>query len=414
MSAAGRTLFLIAVLIVAACAGNPASRNELAAPAPVILISIDGFRADYLDRSLTPTLLSLAADGVRADALKPAFPTLTFPNHYTLVTGLYPDHHGIVDNRMMDPATGKQFVYKDAETIADPKWWGGEPLWVSVEKQGHHAATMFWPGSDVAIEGVRPSHWLHFDATLPPDQRVDQLLDWMDLRGSARPVFYTLYLNQVDHAGHDYGPDSAEVNQSLGETDAALARLVEGLKRRGVFESTNLVIVSDHGMTATSPERVIYLDDLINAGDADVVTYGILAGINPKPASNDDAARAVLSDHAHMRCWRKSAVPARLHYGTNARIPALLCLADDGWIITSHESERTRTHFSLGEHGYDNDDPAMRALFVAHGPAFKKGLRVAEFDNVDVYPLLAHLLAITPAANDGNFAVVSPMLRQAR
>ena len=414
MTSACRFLFLIIVLVAAGCAATPPSRNALAPHACVILISIDGFRADYLDRGLTPTLASLAADGVRADALKPAFPTLTFPNHYTLVTGLYPDHHGIVDNRMIDPATGKQFVYKDAETIADPRWWGGEPLWVSVEKQGRHAATMFWPGSDVAIEGVRPSHWLHFDATLPPDQRVDQLLSWMDLRGSARPVFYTLYLNQVDHAGHDHGPDSAEVNQSLGETDAALARLVEGLKRRGQFEHTNIVIVSDHGMTATSPERVIYLDDLINAGDADVVTYGILAGINPKPASNEAAARAVLSEHAHMRCWRKSEVPSRLHYGTNARIPALLCLADDGWIIESHETERMRTHFSLGEHGYDNDDPAMRALFVAHGPAFKKGLRIREFDNVDVYPLLAHLLAIRPAANDGDYAAVSQMLSQAR
>jgi predicted AlkP superfamily pyrophosphatase or phosphodiesterase len=414
MVAVGRFLFLIAILAVAACSGVPAQRKQGATPATVILISIDGFRADYLDRGQTPMLASLAADGVRADALKPAFPTLTFPNHFTLVTGLYPDHHGIVNNRMIDPGSGKQFVYKDAETIADPAWWDGEPLWVSVEKQGHHAATMFWPGSDVAIQGVRPSHWLHFDRTLPPDQRVDQLLSWTDLDGAARPVFYTLYLEQVDHVGHDYGPDSAEVNQALGEIDATLARLVDGLKRRGQFEQTNLVIVSDHGMTATSPERLIYLDDLISANDADVVTYGILAGFNPKPARSDVVDRAILAGHPHMRCWRKSEVPARLHYGTNARIPSRLCLAEDGWLITSHEAEHTRTHFSLGEHGYDNDDPAMRALFVARGPAFKRGLRVPEFDNVDVYPLLAHLLAITPAANDGDYTAVSGMLREAR
>ena len=156
---------------------------------------------------------------------------------------------------------------------------------------------------------------------------------------------------------------------------------------------------------------MIHLDDVIDLDDADVVTYGILSGMNPKSGHADAIGRAILAPHTHMRCWRKSEVPKRLHYGTNPRIPALLCLADDGWIVSSHETQARRTHFSLGEHGYDNDDPAMRALFVAHGPAFKKGLRVAEFDNVDVYPLLAHLLAIEPAANDGDDAAVADILR---
>jgi predicted AlkP superfamily pyrophosphatase or phosphodiesterase len=405
-----RFLLLALFLAVAGCTA-PAPRSDARSPDPVILISIDGFRADYLDRGLTPTIASLAADGVRADAMKPAFPTLTFPNHYTLVTGLYPDHHGIVNNRMVDPASGRQFVYKEPDTIADPAWWGGEPLWVSVEKQGRHAATMFWPGSDVAIEGVRPSLWLHFDKTMTSNQRVDQLLGWTDLAGSARPSFYTLYLEQVDHAGHDYGPDSPEVNAAMRDVDAALARLVAGLQARGVFAQTNIVIVSDHGMTATAPERQIYLDDLVNVDNAGIVTGGILAGMNPKPAEADAIAHVILAPHAHMHCWRKSEVPARLHYGTHPRIPALLCLADDGWIITTHDDAAKRTHFSLGEHGYDNDDPQMRALFVAHGPAFRAGLRIAEFDNVDVYPLLAHLLEITPEQNDGRFGDVREMLR---
>ncbi|HKP67415.1 MAG TPA: ectonucleotide pyrophosphatase/phosphodiesterase [Casimicrobiaceae bacterium] len=404
-------LVLFALLVAAAGCTDPAPRSEAPLRDPVILISIDGFRADYLDRGLTPTLAALAADGVRADAMKPSFPTLTFPNHYTLVTGLYPDHHGIVNNRMIDPATGHAFVYKDAETIADPAWWGGEPLWVSVEKQGRHAATMFWPGSDVAIDGVRPSLWLHFDGTLTPDQRVDQLLRWTDLRGAARPSFYTLYLEQVDHAGHNDGPDSPAVNAAMREIDAALARLVDGLKTRGLFERTNLVIVSDHGLTSTAPERQIFLDDLVDLDEAGFVTGGILAGMNPKPAASTAVEHAILAPHQHMRCWRKSVVPPRLHYGTHPRVPALLCLADDGWIITTHEDAAKRRHFSQGEHGYDNDDPKMRALFVAHGPAFKSGLRVREFDNVDVYPLLAHLLAITPAPNDGRFEDVSEMLK---
>jgi len=404
-----RFVLLALIFAVAGCAG-PATRTEAPLHDPVILISIDGFRADYLDRGLTPTLAALAADGVRADAMKPSFPTLTFPNHYTLVTGLYPDHHGIVNNRMIDPATGNTFVYKDADTIADAAWWGGEPLWVSVEKQGRHAATMFWPGSDVAIDGVRPSLWMHFDGKLTPDQRVDRLLGWTDLAGDARPSFYTLYLEQVDHAGHDDGPDSAAVNAAMRDIDAALARLVDGLKARGLFDRANIVIVSDHGMTSTAPDRQIFLDDLVDLDEAGFVTGGILAGMNPKPAEAGAVEHAILAPHEHMQCWRKSAVPARLRYGTNPRVPALLCL-DDGWIITTHEDAAKRKHFSLGEHGYDNDDPKMRALFVAHGPAFKAGLRVPEFDNVDVYPLLAYLLAIRPAPNDGHFDDVREMLR---
>jgi predicted AlkP superfamily pyrophosphatase or phosphodiesterase len=403
-------LLLFVVFAAAGCAGPAARHGAGSGPGPVILVSIDGFRADYLDRGLTPALASLAASGVRADALKPSFPTLTFPNHYTLVTGLYPDHHGIVDNRMTDPATGHAFVYKDSKSIADPNWWGGEPLWVGVEKNGRHAATMFWPGSTVAIDGVRPSHWLEFDGRVSPDRRVDQVLSWFDLRGANKPAFYTIYFEQVDHAGHDHGPDSPEVNAALREVDAALARLVTGLKARGAFASTNLVIVSDHGMTSTSPDRVIYLDDLVRVADAGIVTTGILAGFNPKPDRVASIEKALLAPHDHMRCWRKSDVPARLHYGTNPRVPALLCLADDGWLVTTRDSAKKRKHFSLGEHGYDNDDPAMRALFVAHGPAFKAGLRVRELDNVDVYPLLAHLLALPARPVDGSYDDVRGML----
>lgn len=411
MVAFSSRLAVLALLFVLAGCSTPAPRRGAPLRDPVILVSIDGFRADYLDRGLTPTLAALAADGVRADAMKPSFPTLTFPNHYTLVTGLTPDHHGIVNNRMVDPVSGKTFVYKDADSIADPAWWGGEPLWVSVEKQGRHAATMFWPGSDVAIDGVRPSLWRHFDGKLTPDQRVDQLLRWTDLPADARPSFYTLYLEQVDHAGHDDGPDSPEVNAAMREIDASLARLVDGLKARGLFDRTNVVIVSDHGMTSTAPERQIYLDDLVNLDEAGFVTGGILAGMNPKPADAATIERTILAPHDHMRCWRKSDVPARLHYGTNARVPALLCLADDGWIVTTHDDAAKRKHFSLGEHGYDNDDPKMQAMFIAHGPAFKEGLRVPEFDNVDVYPLLAHLLVIPPRPNDGNFDDVRAMLK---
>lgn len=402
-------LVLVWLLLCVGCAPTRVAQTGASAD-PLILVSIDGFRPDYLDRGLTPSLSALAADGVRAAAMKPAFPSLTFPNHYTIVTGLYPDHHGIVNNRMVDPASGARFVYNDAKTTADPTWWGGEPVWVSAEKQGLRAATMFWPGSDVAIGGVRPSRWLPFNGKMTPDARVDQLLAWMDLPAAERATFYTLYFEQVDHAAHENGPDSAGVGEALREVDGALARLVDGLKQRGLSERTNLVIVSDHGGTATSPQRLIYLEDLIRTDDAEVVNLGILAGLNPRDGKSAAIEAALLKRHEHMRCWRKSEVPARLHYGTHPRIPALLCLADDGWLITTREYLATHKRFPGGDHGYDNDDPNMRALFLAHGPAFRRGLVVAEFPNVDVYPLLMHLLGLTPQPNDGDFAVVRPML----
>ncbi|HEX7769407.1 MAG TPA: ectonucleotide pyrophosphatase/phosphodiesterase, partial [Dokdonella sp.] len=192
-----RLLLLACLALLAGCASNPA--RERAADT-LILISIDGFRADFLQRGQTPVLASLAREGVRAESLRPAFPTLTFPNHYTLVTGLYPDHHGIINNRMTDPATGKRFVYKERESASDPAWWGGEPIWAGAERQGVRTATMFWPGSDVEIAGTRPGHWLPFDAAMTPSERVDQLLRWLDLPLADRPRFLTLYFEQVDHA----------------------------------------------------------------------------------------------------------------------------------------------------------------------------------------------------------------------
>lgn len=410
MNALIRSTTLLLALALAACAMRSQTPSQ-PAYSPLLLISFDGYRTDYLGRGRSPVLARLAADGVRAEALRAAFPTLTFPNHYTIVTGLYPDHHGIVNNRFVDPAGGKQFVYNAPKTTSDPGWWGGEPLWVSVERQGKHAATMFWPGSDVAIDGVRPEHWLPFDTRTSPDVRVDQILTWLDLPAGQRPDFLTLYFEQVDHAGHDHGPDSAEVDAALGEIDTALGRLIAGLKQRGMYAATNIVIVSDHGMTAASKDRIVVLDKIVDIDKVDVITAGVLAGLAPKPGFEAAVDRALLAPHAHMRCWKKSDIPARLHYGANPRIPPLLCLADDGWLVDTQEYlNRPNRHISKGEHGYDNADPQMRALFVAHGPAFKRGLIVPEFDNVDIYPLLTKILGIRPAPHDGDFDVVKPML----
>lgn len=404
-------LVLLCLACLAACAPTPPRTGAPQPRPPLLLISIDGFRADYLQRGLTPTLVALADGGVRAEAMQPSFPSLTFPNHYTIVTGRYPDHHGIVGNTMYDPKLGK-FSLGNRAAVADGRWWAeGEPIWVTADRQGLKTATMFWPGSEAEIHGHRPDHWRPFDGQVTPDQRVDQVLAWLDLPNGQRPDFLTLYFDDVDHAGHQHGPDSPQVDAALRTVDAALARLVDGLKARELDARMNLVIVSDHGMAPTPAGQVVRMDQVIDLDQVQVVSLGILAGFIPKPGHESEVAAKLLQPQAHMRCWNKADLPARFHFGSNPRVPPLVCLADVGWQISSSDSLAKRQRpMTLGEHGYDNASPLMRALFVAHGPAFRAGMVVPEFSNVDVYPLMTHLLGLRPAANDGDYNAVKDML----
>lgn len=406
-----RWLCLLFITVLAACAGPSTRPHGHGERPPLLLVSIDAFRADYLQRGMTPTLVAMAADGVRAEALQPSFPSLTFPNHYTLVTGLYPDHHGIVNNTMYDPVLGR-FSLGNLEAVRDGRWWaGGEPIWVTADKQGLRTATMFWPGTEAKIHGYRPDYWLPYDETVPANRRVDQILEWLDLPPAQRPDFLTLYFENVDHAGHIAGPDTSEVDAALRTVDAALARLVAGLKARGLYDRMNIIVLSDHGMAPTPANQLVLMDQLIDLDHVRVVSMGILAGFIPKAGHEAEIEAKLLQPHPHMTCWRKQDIPARFHYGTHPRIPPLVCLAKTGWQITNSDylAQRKRP-LSLGNHGYDNADPLMRALFVAHGPAFRHGLVVPEFSNVDVYPLMAHLLGITLQKNDGDYATVRDML----
>ncbi|HUW53791.1 MAG TPA: ectonucleotide pyrophosphatase/phosphodiesterase [Rhodanobacter sp.] len=392
----------------------PANVAATRSTTPLLLISIDGFRADYLERGISPTLRMLADGGVRAQAMEPAFPSLTFPNHYTLVTGKYPDHHGIVDNSMFDPQLGT-FRLDLRKAVGDGRWWDeAEPIWVTADKQGLQTATMFWPGSEARIHGYRPDHWRPYNGKMPYDARVDTILHWLDLPGRQRPDFLSLYFEGVDTAGHFYGPDSPEVNDAIRQVDAALARLVAGLRQRGLYDKINLIVLADHGMAATPPSQRIVLDRLIDTGHARVVSTGAIAGIIPAPGHAAELEAALLKPHAHMTCWKKSQIPARLHYGRNPRVPPLVCSAQVGWLITSSRTAMLHHGKPIqGEHGYDNAAPQMRALFLAHGPGFRRHAVVPEFPNVDVYPLMTHLLGIKPQPNDGDFSQVKDMLRPA-
>ncbi len=395
--------WIVAALVLSA-AGPVAAQAPKLAPL-TILVSIDGFRADYLQRGKTPALAAMAADGVRSEGMRPSFPSLTFPNHYTLATGLRPDRNGMVNNTMEDPTRpGVVFNIHDQDKFLDPFWWDeAEPLWVTAEKAGVHTAAMFFAGTDVPIHGVRPRDWRPFNNTLPPENRVAQVLAWLDRPPADRPRFVTLYLNAVDRAGHSAGPDSDAVDQALMQSDAAIAQLLKGLLARGLLDTTDLVIVADHGMAAISTARVIGLGDLMPSGAFHAVSLGAEAGIRAEPGHEDEVAKALLAPHDHMTCWRKADIPERFHYGKNPRVPPFVCLAQIEWMILQGRGGAILTAAG-GEHGYDPADPRMAALFIAHGPSFRRGVVLPPFDNVDVYPLLAAVTGVTPLPNDGNLA----------
>ncbi|QXD16548.1 ectonucleotide pyrophosphatase/phosphodiesterase [Rhodocaloribacter litoris] len=389
-------------------------RAERPQPPALLLISLDGFRYDYLERYDAPTLRRLAREGVHAaDGMQVAFPTKTFPNHYTTVTGLYPEHHGIVANNMYDPAMDAWFSLSNREAVEDARWWGGEPLWVTAEKQGLRSATYFWPGSEAAIRGVRPTYWKRYDSRVPGPERVDTVLAWLDLPAGRRPAFITLYFSDVDGAGHRYGPDAPETAEAVARVDGYLARLVAGLEARDLYDRVNLIVLSDHGMTATGPERVIALDDYIDPDDLTIVDRDPVLMARPK-AGRFEAVYAALKDaHPHLHVYRREETPARWHFRAHPRIPDLIAVADEGWRIVTERAraEADPDRLRGGSHGYDNALPSMHALFVAHGPAFRQGLTVAPFENVHLYALMAHVLGLRPAPNDGTLDAVRHLLR---
>jgi predicted AlkP superfamily pyrophosphatase or phosphodiesterase len=385
-----------------------------AKPALAILISLDGFRADYLDRGNTPTLSALAADGARG-AMRPSFPSLTYPNHYTLVTGKRPDHHGMVNNTLEAPEIpGVSFKMSDHEAVGDGRWWSqAKPIWVSAEQQGVHAGILFWPGSEAEIDGVRPSYWKPYDEKLAYDDRVDLVLSWIDAKDPALGLT-TLYFDAADTEGHHYGPDSPEVNAAAVRVDAAIGRLVAGLKARGLYKTTNIVVVADHGMAPQPLSGLVEVSTLVDPAKVKFVSTGSIVGVRALPGFEAEVAATMLKAHPHLTCWEKGKIPARYGYGTNPRVPPIVCLADIGWYFVTADALKKRLAEHPrdgGAHGYDPFDSTMQAVFVAHGPAFRRGVVLPVFDNVDIYPLLTRLIGVKGDKGDGSLGPVKPALR---
>ncbi|XP_026085819.1 bis(5'-adenosyl)-triphosphatase enpp4-like [Carassius auratus] len=364
---------------------------------PLLLVSFDGFRADYLNNYSFPNLEKFFSDGVLVHELTNVFTTKTFPNHYSLVTGLYAESHGMLANVMYDSVSNKTFSIKND---SDPFWWDeATPIWVSVEESGYKAAAAMWPGTDVSIQNHTLKHKFKYNPKMTFQNRLGNLTQWMTEDRSVK--FSTLYWEEPDRSGHMYGPDNTtEMSRVLKEVDGHIGFLMEQLNRTGLWGKINVIITSDHGMTQCSQERVIKLDDCIHPSSYRVVDLTPVGAVIPL-GDNSTVYKNLSRCHPHMKVYLKDEVPDRLHYKNNARIQPIILVADEGWTIVKN-GRLPR----LGDHGYDNTFPSMHPFLAAHGPAFRKGYKMSSLNSVDLYPLMCHLLGIPPKPNNGSFTYV--------
>lgn len=377
----------------------------------VVLVSIDGFRYDYAKLYGASHLEAMAKDGATSpDGMIPSYPSITFPNHYTMVTGLYPERHGIVAMKFYDPARKERYSYKDPKAVADGSWYGGVPLWSLAEKQGMRAACFFWPGSEAEIAGERPSYYLKYDETVPDDERVEQVVEWLKLPPAKRPHFITLYFSEVDHAGHKYGPDAPETRAAVRHVDAEMGVLRAKIAK--LHLPVDLIVVSDHGM---AKEEGGWIDLDQYADFSGVETVGMLL----YPESDAEAAalyKKLRIASAKFKVYRRNRVPAELNYSANARIGDPVVVATGPYAIRVHApADQTKNDTpEKGVHGYDpHMMPEMRAIFYAEGPDIRPGARLKPFENVNVYPFLAEILGLDAPQTDGDAAVLEPALAAA-
>lgn len=363
----------------------------------VILVSLDGFKPSYLSKTDTPHLLGLATQGAQSRGLISAFPSLTFPNHLTLVTGQTPDQHGIVNNTMTDPSTAQRFTLGSREAVENPLWWQeARPIWVTLRQQGKIASTLFWPGSESPIQGLMPNDWLRYDHGMTHEARLATLMSWLNRPEDQRPDFATLYFSDVDSAGHAAGPESQAVKSAVQKVDQSIGKLVEMLRDKNLLANTTLVIVSDHGMALAPESQVIQVKSLLSAFPAATWEWlGATAAVrlNGEPA---EGVMQVLSTLPHVSCWLKSAIPQRFQFGTHRRIPDIVCLSEIGYSISDNPEKKG----PLGQHGYDPEHPDMHGILIVTGPRIKQ-TELGWVKNLEVYGLLTQLLRITEISNSG-------------
>jgi alkaline phosphatase D len=388
---------------------NPPNTAAQQAKHYVVLVSLDGLRYDYPRRYGAPRLLQLGFKGASApEGMLPAYPSLTFPNHISIVTGLYPEHHGIVANSFWDPAREQTYVYTQTQSNSDGSWYSGTPLWVLAEQQGMRSACLFWPGSEAEIQGKRPSYYLHFDDKLDDEKRVDQVVAWLKLPPELRPHFITLYYSNVDHAGHNYGPDSDEVRAAVHHVDTMVGDLQT--KIAPLHLPVDFVVVADHGMV-TLQGGPVTLSDFADLSDFH--TEGAL--LYPKPEADVQETYEEFLAHPDPRfkVYRRADMPAHLHFDANPREGDPVIVPNGPFTLRAHaSSEGEGTNKHRGGHGFNpRTMPEMKAIFFAAGPDIRPGVQLKPFENVNIYPFIAEILGLEPPAVDGTLEVLRPALK---
>ncbi|CAL8315815.1 unnamed protein product [Merluccius merluccius] len=377
----------------------------------LLLVSFDGFRWDYVDRVPTPNFHALKREGVTVEVVENAYITKTFPDHYSLVTGLYAETHGIVANEMFDPALNRSFSM-ETDSVYDPRWWeAAVPLWVTLQRAGGRSGAAMWPGSDVRIHGTYPTRYLAYNASVTFAARVERIVRWLaapdDGEGEAAAVdFGLLYWEEPDESGHRLGPESTLMDDVIKDIDEKLGYLRNELKKAGLYERLNLVVTSDHGMTQLSKDKIIELDQYVSRDLYTWVDKSPVVGLLPKEGKLEEVYSSLVTANPYLFVYKKEDIPEHLHYSHNSRIMPILLEAQEGWTIVQNRNGT----FMLGNHGYSNTLPSMHPVFLARGPAFRQDYVKPAMRSVDLYPLMCHILALRPLPNNGSLAAVQDLL----
>jgi len=397
-------LLMLLPMLAGGCASVQSERDK----PYVIMVSMDAFRWDFDSIYRTPVLDEIAGNGVKALRLIPSFPTKTFPNHYSIATGLYPDHHGLINNSFYAPDLDLVYRIGDRTMVENAAFYGGEPIWVTAMKAGVRTASFYWVGSEAPIMGMHPDYWKTFDEEVAFGNRVDTVFKWLSLPLGRRPHLVTLYFEEPDATGHEYGPVAPETAAMVKSLDSLLGVLRDGLRKLPHAKKINLIVLSDHGMGQVDPSKYNYIFDTLPQKMVKRI-YGGSPVWSVEPAEGKtDSLIMCINIQRGVKAYRKEELPAHLHYGTNPRLPEVVVIADGGWIAGIRP---VPSGYNRGDHGYDWKWKEMHSIFYAEGPAFKKGFETDTLYNVDVYNIITRILNIVPAQNDGNPERILPLFR---